>query len=697
MKNKTRPNHGWKYLSMIITIFAFPVQSFAYDFLVDGIYYKITNRVTNEVAVTLKSFTSGGRYDDPTIISDYSGNVIIPPSVVNNGIIYSVTGIDNFAFDDSDVTSVSIPNTVKSIGNSSFAYCAFLTEIQIPSSVTSIGNSAFSSCSSLISIVLPEGLATIGHYAFQNCNKLASVIIPNSVQTIGTSIFTGTGLLAPLISGSKLLYCPPSYEGEYHIPGGITEIIGGAFSGCTKITKVIIPHGIKRLNSFIFFGCSSLEFVSLPATLELIGESAFYGCSSLKECILPSSVSYIGESAFYNCKSLESIVLPTSVHSLQKYAFDGCQSLKAIVFPAGFDNIWGLWAFHGTPHPNVYNFASCLQDQSEGPTGLSPAYIHVPEGWQDSGSWSPISGELVYDLESISSISISNTNLSLAEGEVSTLSCTVLPTTASVKTLHWSSSNTDVAIVDNSGKVTAIADGSAVITVSSLDGSNLSQKCEVNVEHISVNNISIPDASGLVGCTFTLPISMNNEDEITAMQFELSLPQGVSIADATLTDRKNSHSIDYSQQENGNYQFTVFSSSSNAFSGNEGDVANISLSISNSMAAGNYTIQLKNIELTTTSAIAILQSDLSATLSVSNIKLGDVNGDDKMSITDAVGIVNYILGNPSSNFHSEAADVNGDNRISITDAVALVNIILNHGAGVKERRTQEVETEREPQ
>ena len=62
------------------------------------------------------------------------------------------------------------------------------------------------------------------------------------------------------------------------------------------------------------------------------------------------------------------------------------------------------------------------------------------------------------------------------------------------------------------------------------------------------------------------------------------------------------------------------------------------------------------------------------------IKLGDVNGDDKMSITDAVGIVNYILGNPSSNFHSEAADVNGDNRISITDAVALVNIILNQGA-----------------
>ena len=113
------------------------------------------------------------------------------------------------------------------------------------------------------------------------------------------------------------------------------------------------------------------------------------------------------------------------------------------------------------------------------------------------------------------------------------------------------------------------------------------------------------------------------------------------------------------------------------------------------MAAGNYTIQLKNIELTTTAAIAINPADQSATLTVSNIKLGDVNGDDKISITDAVGIVNYILGSPSATFHAEAADVNGDSKISITDAVAVVNIILNQSSSVKEHRM--LEREREPQ
>ena len=213
----------------------------------------------------------------------------------------------------------------------------------------------------------------------------------------------------------------------------------------------------------------------------------------------------------------------------------------------------------------------------------------------------------------------------------------------------------------------------------------------------SGNTLSISNVNGHVGDTFTLPVSLINEDEISAMQFELSLPDGVSLTSAALTDRKNDHTIGYKQAANGNYQFTVFSGSSKAFSGNEGVVANISLSISNSMAAGNYTIQLKNIELTTTSASGINPTDQSATLTVSNIKLGDVNGDDRITITDAVGIVNYILGSPSATFHAEVADVNGDNKISITDAVAVVNIILNQSSSVKEHRMLEMENEREPQ
>ena len=127
MKNKTSEFQGWRYLSLIIALIVVSIQSFAYDFIVDGIYYKITNSATKEVAVTLQYYSPGGRYEDATIISDYTGDVIVPSSVNYEGITYAVTSIDNHAFDDSDVTSVSMPNTIQSIGQSAFAYCNYET------------------------------------------------------------------------------------------------------------------------------------------------------------------------------------------------------------------------------------------------------------------------------------------------------------------------------------------------------------------------------------------------------------------------------------------------------------------------------------------------------------------------------------------------------------------------------------------
>ena len=91
---------------------------------------------------------------------------------------------------------------------------------------------------------------------------------------------------------------------------------------------------------------------------------------------------------------------------------------------------------------------------------------------------------------------------------------------------------------------------------------------------------------------------------------------------------------------------------------------------------GTYELAIKNIELTNKAGVAINPVDVSATLTISNVKPGDTNGDGKISITDAVAIVNYILGRASANFVKTAADVNGDGKISITDAVGIVNKIL---------------------
>ena len=169
---------------------------------------------------------------------------------------------------------------------------------------------------------------------------------------------------------------------------------------------------------------------------------------------------------------------------------------------------------------------------------------------------------------------------------------------------------------------------------------------------------------------------MANEDEITAFQFELQLPEGVSVQDAALTARRSNQTMSYSQLANGNYQFAAFSLNARAFNGNEGALVNVILKANSTVTPGDYTIKVKSIELTTTDEQACVPANCSATLTVSNIKVGDANGDGKVSITDAVAVVNKLLGKPSANFRADAADVTGDGKITITDAVAIVNIVL---------------------
>ena len=205
----------------------------------------------------------------------------------------------------------------------------------------------------------------------------------------------------------------------------------------------------------------------------------------------------------------------------------------------------------------------------------------------------------------------------------------------------------------------------------------------------------INDLEATLGATVTLPISMENEDEITAFQFELEVPEGVTVTSRKLGTRKaEDHSLGFSQPTSGNYQFTAFSSTSTAFTGNSGTLVSVGLTVDAAMTTGNYTVKVKNIVLTTPDGVQKRPADCTATLAVSNVKLGDVNGDGTINITDAVGIVNYILGRPGADFKSQAADVNKDGTINITDAVGVVNHILGRNLLSSRRK---VSVMREPQ
>ena len=120
----------------------------------------------------------------------YKGSVVIPESVIYNGETYPVTGISDMAFSDcSDLTSVTIPESVTTIASGAFQECSALTAITIPESVTSIGGGAFSGCSGLTSISIPRNVTKIEDSIFNRCSGLTSVTLPESVTAIGNAVF----------------------------------------------------------------------------------------------------------------------------------------------------------------------------------------------------------------------------------------------------------------------------------------------------------------------------------------------------------------------------------------------------------------------------------------------------------------------------------------------------------------------------
>ena len=178
--------------------------------------------------------------------------------------------------------------------SSDYSYSPKITSVTIGNSVTSIGGSAFSGCSSLTSVTIPDSVTSIGYDAFYECRNLTSVTIPDNVTSIG-------------------------YE---------------AFYGCSSLTSVTIGNSVTSIGAYAFYDCSSLTSVTIPDSVTSIGHYAFYGCSSLTSVTIGNSVTSIGERAFYDCSSLTSVTIPDSVTNIGDYAFYYCSRLTEINYNA---------------------------------------------------------------------------------------------------------------------------------------------------------------------------------------------------------------------------------------------------------------------------------------------------------------------------------------------------------------------------
>ena len=293
----------------------------------------------------------------------YKGNVVIPEEIILFDKTYKVTAIGDEAFKDcTNLTSVTLPNSITRIGKESFDGCSNLTSIDIPYGTTMIELGAFSGCSNLISITIPNSVTTIGPCAFFECCNLTSVTIPSSMSFIDNNVFYGCNSLTSVT-----------------IPSRITSIGDGAFLLCSSLTSITIPEEVTSIGGRAFYKCSGLTSINIPNNVTIIGIGAFEDCSSLTSISIGNSVKVIEDNAFLGC-CLTSLTIPNSVTTIGTKAFysDYKYELRTIVsLIENPFNTSGVSYKKKTFNENIWNYATLYV-----PEGTIDLY-NICDGWRD--------------------------------------------------------------------------------------------------------------------------------------------------------------------------------------------------------------------------------------------------------------------------------------------------------------------------
>ncbi|MBR1717265.1 MAG: leucine-rich repeat protein [Paludibacteraceae bacterium] len=270
------------------------------------------------------------------------------------------------------ITSVTISNSVTSIGNYAFYYCSNMKSVSMGTGVTSIGDYAFYECNNLTSITIGNHVTSIGSRAFLNCSRLTSITIPPSVTSISSSAFTGCYAMESLYITNLAAWCNISFGASSASPffrNDFTDHIGGGnlYVNGTKVTTLTIPNGITEIPNYAFFGFAGITDIQFNQT-KTIGDFAFSCCLGLTNVTIPEGVTTIGNNAFAYCPHMLSMSIPVSVTSLGSLMMYNCQALTDI-YAHWTENVpaWPSSFTSKTPQSDItLHVPTCMHTQYTG-------------------------------------------------------------------------------------------------------------------------------------------------------------------------------------------------------------------------------------------------------------------------------------------------------------------------------------------